>query len=332
MLNKRSVNGKSITGSPSSTTSAASQSANEENPTNDGRLSRNSSDDSDNIGNDKIKQSIQMRKTRRRTSSMKQNNSAGESSCCSSHELSPDEQQSTLKSTHSNYLVASSTCSQETYCSELEFSVNANNKNTNFNLFDNNYPNSQESISYNVSEFSQTSSSQGNVYENSRPLVKFDSQTSTISDFSLDIASTQSNASDANCGNGSLNQMSFDKPSDSSSGIDSMMTAGTTTTNASESLKKKAKKRKINFGDEVSGSDVDDDVLMSKKFKAMEAEDPSNGMCMICLSEPKNGAFVHNRFLHVCCCYRCTVKVWNKRKRCPICNSQVKTVLKMFVH
>lgn len=53
--------------------------------------------------------------------------------------------------------------------------------------------------------------------------------------------------------------------------------------------------------------------------------------CMLCLTEPKNGVFVHNRFLHVCCCYRCALKVWNQRKRCPICNGKVKNVMKLFV-
>uniref|UniRef100_A0A1L8DTC2 Putative e3 ubiquitin-protein ligase mdm2 n=1 Tax=Nyssomyia neivai TaxID=330878 RepID=A0A1L8DTC2_9DIPT len=56
------------------------------------------------------------------------------------------------------------------------------------------------------------------------------------------------------------------------------------------------------------------------------------GLCIMCLEEPKNGVFVHSRFLHLCCCYKCAVKVWNKQKRCPICNSKVKNVLKLFVH
>lgn len=56
------------------------------------------------------------------------------------------------------------------------------------------------------------------------------------------------------------------------------------------------------------------------------------GPCMICLSQPKDGVFVHSRFLHLCCCYRCAVKIWNKRKRCPICNCKVNNVQKIFVH
>ncbi|KAG4068677.1 hypothetical protein HA402_002368 [Bradysia odoriphaga] len=56
------------------------------------------------------------------------------------------------------------------------------------------------------------------------------------------------------------------------------------------------------------------------------------GPCMICLSQPKDGVFVHSRFLHLCCCYRCAVKIWNKQKRCPICNCKVNNVQKIFVH
>lgn len=65
---------------------------------------------------------------------------------------------------------------------------------------------------------------------------------------------------------------------------------------------------------------------------ATAAAEDVNGMCMMCLTEPKNGVFVHSRFLHLCCCYRCAVKVWNKQKRCPICNCKVKNVMKLFVH
>lgn len=288
----------------------------------DGRISRNSSDGSDDIGNQFMQKSIQMRKQRRRTTSHKQKHSAGESSCCSSQELSPDEQQSTLSS---KYLMAACASSQETYCSEIEHIVNVDKK-SNSNLFEHNYPNSQESVYPNSEPISQTSLLD-NVFENARSLSKLDSLASTVSAFSVSGSSQSSNACDRNDHAAEL------KSSDSlankmTDDVDSADQKG-------ESLAiktRKTKKRKIDFTDEISDCDVDDEKLMSKKFRAMEETDSSNGMCMICLSEPKNGAFVHNRFLHVCCCYRCTVKVWNKRKRCPICNSQVKTVLKMFVH
>lgn len=98
-------------------------------------------------------------------------------------------------------------------------------------------------------------------------------------------------------------------------------------------------KRKIDASDRSSNAEP-----MAKRTKrSMDApkvavavdeadESPSNGMCMVCVTEPKDGAFVHRRLLHVCCCYHCAFKIWNKRKRCPICKVPVKAVLKMFVH
>lgn len=79
------------------------------------------------------------------------------------------------------------------------------------------------------------------------------------------------------------------------------------------------------------GGNVTDTVATAAVVATAAAEDV-NGMCMMCLTEPKNGVFVHSRFLHLCCCYRCAVKVWNKQKRCPICNCKVKNVMKLFVH
>ncbi|XP_012268302.1 E3 ubiquitin-protein ligase Mdm2-like [Athalia rosae] len=53
-------------------------------------------------------------------------------------------------------------------------------------------------------------------------------------------------------------------------------------------------------------------------------------LCITCTAAPKNGAFVHGAVTHICCCYRCAVKVWSKTKRCPICNRRVTNVLKAF--
>lgn len=77
--------------------------------------------------------------------------------------------------------------------------------------------------------------------------------------------------------------------------------------------------------------DTDDQPDSQASKKEINVSD-TYGSCMMCLTEPKNGVFVHSRFLHMCCCYRCAVKVWNKRKRCPICNCKVNNVLKLFVH
>lgn len=244
--------------------------------------------------------------------------SAGESSCCSSQELSPDEQ--------SSYLVtAACVSSQETYCSEIEQIVNhhhsVNPKQSN-SIFEHNYPNSQDS-----------------VYPNSEcTLSKIDSSASTVSACSVSGSSQSFNGSQTKCNGNDESKSCYNVTTTTSSPATATVNVEKTTTinrSASESCvssSRKLKKRKIDFSNEVSDTEINDDELMAKKFRTMDETDSSNGMCMVCLSAPKNGAFVHNRFLHVCCCYRCTVKVWNKRKRCPICNSQVKTVLKMFVH
>lgn len=73
--------------------------------------------------------------------------------------------------------------------------------------------------------------------------------------------------------------------------------------------------------DSPSGNGVDSNLNL---FDAQ-------GPCIICLSQPKNGVFVHSRFLHSCCCYKCAVKIWTKSKRCPVCNCKVKNVMKLFV-
>lgn len=68
-------------------------------------------------------------------------------------------------------------------------------------------------------------------------------------------------------------------------------------------------------------------------FSSSEDINDSNlGMCRFCMVNPKNGVFLHKNFVHVCCCYKCAVKVWKKRKTCPICNCKIKNVTKLFVH
>lgn len=56
------------------------------------------------------------------------------------------------------------------------------------------------------------------------------------------------------------------------------------------------------------------------------------GMCRFCMVNPKNGVFVHSNCSHLCCCYKCALKVWKKRKSCPVCNCKIKNVLKLFAN
>lgn len=89
------------------------------------------------------------------------------------------------------------------------------------------------------------------------------------------------------------------------------------------------------YKDEVSFEYKSDRLRESQSsdFGAKMAHSESNlGVCMFCLSEPKNSVFVHSNFVHLCCCYKCAVKVWKQRKACPICNCKVKNVMKLFVH
>lgn len=72
--------------------------------------------------------------------------------------------------------------------------------------------------------------------------------------------------------------------------------------------------------------------MLEQYAEQKEEEDRMNNLCIICVNAPKDSAFVHTRTVHISCCYRCAIKVWNKKKRCPICNCKVKNVLKCYVH
>lgn len=76
--------------------------------------------------------------------------------------------------------------------------------------------------------------------------------------------------------------------------------------------------------------------LKEKMDRELEKEvsdrlEKDDNMCIICVSEPKSGVFVHGRIAHICCCYKCAVKVWSKAKRCPVCNCRVSNVLKAVI-
>lgn len=66
--------------------------------------------------------------------------------------------------------------------------------------------------------------------------------------------------------------------------------------------------------------------------KHVDENESNFGLCRFCFASPKNGVFVHNNCVHLICCYKCAVKVWKKRKSCPICNGKIKNVTKLFVH
>lgn len=248
-------------------------------------------------------------------------NCAGDSSCFSSQELLPDERQPS----QSKYLDACPS-SQETYCSDIERIVDNTESNAitkRIHVFQTNYSNN----SHESNVFTTTSQEY--------------SESITSNDMLLDELGGKSKAvklvevsSSASSGFHSLSSQSEEHAKSDSNEINSDDMLNNINNNNNGNREKRGTKRKNKFSDTPS-DDVSDNETFAKKLKTTfeEIDDNSpNDLCIICLSQPKNGAFVHNRCLHVCCCYRCSVKVWNKRKRCPLCNSQVKTVMKMFVH
>ncbi|KOB57991.1 MDM2-like protein, partial [Operophtera brumata] len=79
---------------------------------------------------------------------------------------------------------------------------------------------------------------------------------------------------------------------------------------------------------------IEDSVITKKiivnSLKEIERVDAKE-LCVICITEPKSGVFVHGRIAHICCCYKCAKKVWAKAKRCPVCNCKISNVLKAVV-
>lgn len=77
---------------------------------------------------------------------------------------------------------------------------------------------------------------------------------------------------------------------------------------------------------------IDPEVKITKKSIANTVlESMNKDLCVVCVSEPKSGVFIHGRIAHICCCYKCAVKVWAKAKRCPVCNCKVSNVLRAVV-
>lgn len=70
--------------------------------------------------------------------------------------------------------------------------------------------------------------------------------------------------------------------------------------------------------------------VIANSVKEIERVDAKE-LCVICITEPKSGVFVHGRIAHICCCYPCAKKVWAKAKRCPVCNCKISNVLRAVV-
>ncbi|XP_012275863.1 E3 ubiquitin-protein ligase Mdm2 [Orussus abietinus] len=75
---------------------------------------------------------------------------------------------------------------------------------------------------------------------------------------------------------------------------------------------------------------VKKETVIDSLTKCDSLELDADKLCHICTLGPKNGALVHGSIAHICCCYRCAIKVWRGTRRCPICNRKVTNVFKAF--
>lgn len=261
-----------------------------------GCISRSSSDCSEKFGillNSSKPESLSRRKC------LNIRNCAGDSSFCSSQEMSPDEQQPHFCPS-----------SQETYCSEIErIVVDPKQMRNDLNINDSFYSNSPDSgISEASSQLSHTS-----LCVNAVPVMQTSSTISQASTISMDSQDTIKSVD--------------------SGELDTQISMSSIGSIEKRSRKRKATKKVYEMITDESDVSDQEDGHIGKRLKATDHfDDNSYGVCRICLTQPKNAAFLHNQFIHIYSCYKCSVKVWNKRKKCPICNSRVKAVLKFSVY
>ncbi|PSN34368.1 hypothetical protein C0J52_07824 [Blattella germanica] len=69
-----------------------------------------------------------------------------------------------------------------------------------------------------------------------------------------------------------------------------------------------------------------------ESFSSKLSDSTDSQLCITCMINPKNGIFVHKKVGHICCCYKCALKIWGQTHKCPICNCKISTVLKAIVH
>lgn len=297
------------------------------------RVHNNSDGGSDDIIGNSLTNSMASQKHHGKHATMQRHkkhdaHSAGDSSCCSSQEMSPDEQQPTTY--HSSQYLNVCPSSQSTYCSEIERIVDSQTMPNKINILESNYPNSissQDSGFVNSQEFTTTATTQQRHHQLS-PCIDNNNVRLHNTGNAVQVVASSSATSQAS----TISMDSQDNMKLTEYDSQSMLSQTSVVTGK----QRKLRKRKSTYSELVcsdADSDRDSDEPLAKQLKT--AEQPGQlgyGMCSICLSQPKDAAFLHNRFIHIYACYRCSVKVWNKRKKCPICNSQVKTVLKFSVY
>lgn len=83
---------------------------------------------------------------------------------------------------------------------------------------------------------------------------------------------------------------------------------------------------------ETSGTQLNKGTASTEERSKYSTNELNANICGICFIKPKNCAFVHKNLVHVCSCYQCGIKHWNKRHTCPTCLMVAKKCLKMFLH
>ena len=58
---------------------------------------------------------------------------------------------------------------------------------------------------------------------------------------------------------------------------------------------------------------------------------PSVGLCMICLSAPKDASLVHGKTGHQACCFQCARRLKSRGRPCPVCRRPINRVIRNFI-
>ena len=55
------------------------------------------------------------------------------------------------------------------------------------------------------------------------------------------------------------------------------------------------------------------------------------GLCIVCLSRPKDASMVHGSTGHQACCYTCAKRLRRRGKPCPVCRRPIQKVIKNYI-
>ena len=57
----------------------------------------------------------------------------------------------------------------------------------------------------------------------------------------------------------------------------------------------------------------------------------SSGMCVICLTRPKEASIIHGNTGHQVCCYICAKRLQHRRMSCPVCRRPISGVIRNYL-